>query len=42
MAQERISAYIEEAERVLDGMSLPEERKTVLHQWAEQLLGRNK
>lgn len=42
MAQERISAYIEEAERVLDGMSLPEERKAVLHQWAEQLLGRNK
>ena len=42
MAQERISAYIEEAERVLDGMSLPEERKAVLHQWTEQLLGRNK
>ena len=42
MAQERISAYIEAAERVLDGMSLPEERKAVLHQWAEQLLGRNK
>ena len=42
MAQERISSYIEEAERVLDGMSLPEERKAVLHQWAEQLLGRNK
>ena len=42
MAQERISAYIDEAERVLDGMNLPEERKAVLHQWAEQLLGRNK
>ena len=42
MAEERISSYIRQAEDILDAMPLPEERKAVLRQWTEQLLGRKK
>lgn len=42
MAEERISSYIEQAEAILDGVSVPDERKAVLRQWTEHLLGRKK
>lgn len=38
----RIAAYIQEAEDVLDRVSLPDDRKAILRQWAEHLLGRKK
>lgn len=42
MAEERISSYIAQAEAFLDEVALPDERKAVLRQWTEQLLGRKK
>lgn len=42
LAQHRISAYIQEAESVLDRVSLPDDRKAILRQWAEHLLERKK
>ncbi|MGN0234106.1 MAG: polyprenyl synthetase family protein [Bacteroidaceae bacterium] len=42
LAKERISSYIAQAEEILDALRLPEERKAVLRQWTEQLLGRKK
>ena len=42
MAQERISSYIKEAGEILDRVNLPDERKSVLRQWTEQLMNRKR
>ncbi|MGN1256749.1 MAG: polyprenyl synthetase family protein [Bacteroidaceae bacterium] len=42
LAEERISAYIAQAEDILGALQLPEERKTILRQWTEQLMDRKK
>ena len=42
LAEERISSYIAKAEEILGALQLPEERKTILRQWTEQLMGRKK
>lgn len=42
LAEERISSYIAQAEEILGALQLPEERKAVLRQWTEQLMGRKK
>lgn len=42
LAKERISSYIAQAEEILSSLQLPEERKAVLRQWTEQLMGRKK
>lgn len=42
LAKERISSYIAQAEEILGSLQLPEERKAVLWQWTEQLMGRKK
>ena len=40
-AQDRIKAYFDEAERVLDALPLPEERKRNLRCYVRQMMGRN-
>ena len=42
LALHHIATYIQEAEDVLDRVSLPDDRKAILRQWAEHLLGRKK
>ena len=42
MAKEQISFYIAQAEDALRALPIAEERKEILRQWTEQLLGRKK
>ena len=42
MAKEQISFYIAQAEDALHALPIAEERKEILRQWTEQLLGRKK
>ena len=42
MAKERISFYIAQAEDALRALPIAEERKEILRQWTEQLLGRKR
>ena len=42
MANERICRYMSEAERVLEKVSLPEQRKAILLEWSKQMLARKK
>ena len=42
MAKEQISFYIAQAEDALHALPIAEERKEILRQWTEQLLGRKR
>lgn len=42
MAKEQISFYIAQAEDALNALPIAEERKEILRQWTEQLLGRKR